>query len=281
MSEKMPTQSKEQSKSTIEQSVVKEIKNISLDVKTAISAIEDNHADHAIESLHNAEVQLHNIQREIEALIRKLQEAQQDARIDHLTGLANKRAFDEVIKSAITTNLRALHNKSQPKIFHVISFDLDGFKEINDTYGHAIGDLYLKRITEEVQYRFARGTDTLARVGGDEFSLLTYDENNIRIDTEHVRNAVLEGAQQARKELETEKGIIPNDAGMVSASIGYTAFDPEHDTSAEDVETRADYAVYVVKAAGKSGILSDVEALNDYDVGKELYEKFLMKYKDK
>ncbi len=281
MSEKIPTQSKEQPKTTIEQSVLKEISRISLDVKTAISSIEDNHTDHAIESLHHAEVQLHNVQVEMEELVHKLQEAQQDARIDHLTGLANKRGFDEAIKSAITTNLRALHNKSQPKIFHVISFDLDGFKEINDTYGHAMGDLYLKRITEEVQHHFARGTDTLARVGGDEFSLLTYDEDNVCINTEHIHEAVLNGAQQARKELETKKGNIPNDAGMVSASIGYTAFDPEHDTSAEDVETRADYAVYVVKASGKSGILSDIEATKNYDVNKELYTKFLSHHQGK
>ncbi len=281
MSEKMPTQSKEQPKSTIEQSVVKEINNISLDVKTAISAIEDNHADHAIESLHNAEVQLHNVQREIEALIRKLQEAQQDARIDHLTGLANKRAFDEAIGVAITTNRRASYNKDKSQRFHVISFDLDGFKEINDTYGHDIGDLYLKRIAEKVQHSFARGTDMLARVGGDEFSLLTYDENNIHTNTEHVHNAVLGGAQQARKELEIEKGAIPDNTGMVSASIGYTAFDPEHDTSAKDVETRADYAVYVVKASGKSGILSDIEAVKNYDVNKELYTKFLSHHQGK
>lgn len=281
MSEKIPTQSNEQPRNIAEQSVVKEINVISLEVKTAISAIEDNHNDHAIESLHYAEVQLHNVQKEVEELVSKLQEAQQDALIDHLTGLANKRAFDEAIQKAITTNRRALHNKDKSQAFHVISFDLDGFKEINDTYGHAVGDIYLKRITEKVQHFFARGTDTLARIGGDEFSILTYDEDKVRINTEHIHNAVLEGSQQAREELETEKGILPKDAGNVSASIGYTAFDPENDVNAKDVEVRADYAVYVVKASGKSGILSDTEALNDYDINKELHTKFLAKYQGK
>lgn len=280
MSEKISTNSYEQQKPAIEQSMINSVDNVSIEMKTVVKAIENNNVDRAIELLHNAETQLQSVRKEVEEITQRLHEAQEDALIDHLTGLSNKKAFDEALQTMVSTNLRAIYDKNIPEIFHIISFDLDGFKEINDTYGHAVGDSYLKHITAQVQHFFARGTDMLARIGGDEFSLITYDKHNVRANAENVLSAVLEGSELARQELQKEQGTLSPSDGKVSASVGYTTFDPKNDTDAKKIEARADYAVYVVKEAGKKGVLSDKEAVNNYDVNKELYKKFLAERKE-
>ncbi len=278
MSEKFPISSHEHSPRSDIHPVVKNIEEIDTTVKATVTAIENQKINSAVESLHIVETQLQYAKVQIEKLACELKEAQQEARIDHLTGLANKRAFDETIQSAVAVNLRTLRDNGTVQMFHVISFDLDGFKAINDMYGHDIGDLYLKQITKQVHKLFIRGTDTIARVGGDEFSILIFNKNdkkNICTHAEHIHQAVLSGSAIARQELEEEQGTLHKDEGNVSASIGYTAFDPKYDTSAKEIERRADYTVYVVKTTGKNSVLSYDEAISKYDTDKVLFRRFL------
>ena len=87
---------------------------------------------------------------------------------DQLTGLANRRLFDDRMANALQ---RAERDRSSLLLFNL---DLDGFKEVNDTLGHDVGDVLLKRVSENL-LNAVRRTDTLARLGGDEFSLLAVD----------------------------------------------------------------------------------------------------------
>jgi PAS domain S-box-containing protein len=85
---------------------------------------------------------------------------------DALTGLPNRALFQERLEHAISCSNRNRNRLS------VTFLDLDGFKAVNDTLGHDIGDLLLKEIANRINARLRRGTDTVARLGGDEFVVL-------------------------------------------------------------------------------------------------------------
>lgn len=224
-----------------------------------------------IDALRTVRKQLLDAEGQVLILGQKLENANQDARVDHLTGLANKRAFEESLHTAIASCNRAPHT------IHIVAIDIDGFKAINDTYGHAIGNLYLKHIAKHLHSAIARGTDIIARVGGDEFMAILLDANEpgTEIVVQHIGDAVLAASTEARHALKMRTSVsIPDELGNVSASIGYTVFDLGKDTP-ESLEERADYALYVVKAAGKHGALSDTEARTSYDENGELHQKFL------
>ncbi len=87
---------------------------------------------------------------------------------DPLTGALNMRSFLERLKKAVE------RSKRNGESFGIVYFDLDGFKDINDTYGHECGDFVLKRVVEELSKIF-RISDEIGRMGGDEFAILLYD----------------------------------------------------------------------------------------------------------
>jgi diguanylate cyclase len=105
-----------------------------------------------------------SLQREMEERVR----AQEAAKTDALTGLANRRGFLDRLHSEL---LRSARSRSP---LSVVSIDLDGFKDINDTHGHAIGDHVLSHVAEVLRSN-VRQTDLAARFGGDEFILLLCD----------------------------------------------------------------------------------------------------------
>lgn len=158
---------------------------------------------------------------------------------DPLTRLPNRRLLVDRIDQAI--NYATRNNQLCAGLF----LDLDNFKPINDTYGHAVGDLVLREIVRRLK-RAVREADTLARLGGDEFfvlarGLLSEDDAKIL-------------AGKLRKQI--EKPIffrsLPPITGL-SVSIGICMF-PYADVSAQDVIHRADQAMYQVKHSGKAGI---------------------------
>lgn len=93
------------------------------------------------------------------------QSISRQARTDALTGLANRRAFNQFLEEEI--NRAGRYNRS----FSIVMMDLDGFKQVNDTYGHLQGDMVLKSVATSLVHS-VRGSDFLARWGGDEFILL-------------------------------------------------------------------------------------------------------------
>ncbi len=151
------------------------------------------------------------------------------AATDSLTGSLNRRAFLD--------RLRTVTAAAGPDVRHVVCLvDLDGFKAVNDTAGHAAGDALLVAVAVELG-RCLRETDTVARLGGDEFAVLAtaVDPSLDLAVAERVRVAVaLAGA-----------------ASCVTASVGVTAVRPGDD--AHQVLRRADLAMYEAKARGGDG----------------------------
>ena len=146
-------------------------------------------------------------------------ELESQARIDPLTGLPNRRAWDEALRSALGRAAR----DGQPICVAVL--DLDGFKAFNDTHGHQAGDRALKAVAAAWRAEVREG-DLLARWGGDEFALLVHaPASRARHIVERVRSSVADR----------------------SASFGIAQWDGAED--AERVLARADAALYAAKTA--------------------------------
>jgi diguanylate cyclase len=158
---------------------------------------------------------------------------------DILTQLPNRELLEDRMAQAI--NIATRTNISCAGIF----IDLDNFKSINDRYGHAVGDLYLKEVAERLR-DITREADTIARISGDEFFLLLLDTKS--------EEAVLSLAQKIQENLNDE--FLLGDQFKLTglgASIGICMF-PYINCSPHDIINRADKAMYKVKHLGKNNI---------------------------
>lgn len=165
------------------------------------------------------------------------------AQTDELTGLYNRRALNEQLSKFID---RA--RQSQRRL-GVIMIDLDGFKHINDTYGHQSGDIVLKQVAAILKAS-VRQDDFPCRQGGDEFVLLLPDvtENHGRKLAEKLRTAV------------ENMPPVPADAvHKVSGSLGGAMLKPEED--AEAFLHRADQYLYRAKESGRNLVVWEDQAL--------------------
>lgn len=163
------------------------------------------------------------------------EELERLAHFDALTGLPNRRLLGDRLERAIA------HSRRGGKTLAVCYLDLDGFKPVNDTYGHAAGDSLLVEITSRLR-RVLRGEDTLARIGGDEFVLLFGELAHLE-ETETVLARVL---------AEVNLPVQISDASVrVSASIGFTLY-PDDAADAETLLCHADAALYQAKESGKN-----------------------------
>lgn len=154
-------------------------------------------------------------------------------RRDPLTGLGNRHIFEEHMELAIA---RAKRAKSQ---LAVVFLDLDRFKDINDSLGHHVGDLLLTLIGDRLR-RAVRNSDFVARIGGDEFTVLLDNITN-EMDVVHV-------VEKISREL-SRPAPVSNSTLDVSVSMGIAMF-PEHGELAIELMQRADMALYESKAHG-------------------------------
>jgi diguanylate cyclase (GGDEF)-like protein len=164
------------------------------------------------------------------------------ARLDHLTGLANRKALEEALNVALDAA------RSGNDSVAVLMLDLDGFKQVNDTLGHDKGDLVLREIARRLHANVFE-YDTAARMGGDEFAVVL---RNMR-DAEDV-SAV---AHRLRDAL-TRPIEIDGVPRFIGASVGAASY-PEHGRSAAELLRGADAAMYRAKR--------DREGVRVYDVG--------------
>lgn len=171
-------------------------------------------------------------------LLGKLHEQQgQLERIAHhdpLTGLPNRRLLADRLKLALAQSRR--HGTHLALLF----MDLDGFKQINDSMGHEAGDEALRMVTARLQ-AIVRETDTLARIGGDEFVLLMCNLD------EHAAEAVRTVAEKCIQAMQ-EPLHIGTHAYKVGISIGLSLAGP--DSTADSLMQEADQAMYLAKHAG-------------------------------
>lgn len=154
-------------------------------------------------------------------------EALQKAGTDELTGLANKRAFEEKVESRLLQN----------RMFSIIFMDLNGFKPINDKLGHDKGDEVLKEVADKLRKVF-RDYDFISRWGGDEFAVL------FEGDAEKLYDSVKDRILKALGEIDAE--------GMkVSAAVGYAVWPVDGKTQGELLK-KADERMYADKIISKS-----------------------------
>jgi len=156
---------------------------------------------------------------------------------DVLTGLPNRLAIMEKIEEAIARYRR--HGDS----FAVVLLDLDRFKHVNDTLGHAVGDALLRETAVRLKAAL-RETDVLARLGGDEFAIVQDRENDQCGDVGALASRIIEIVSQPFK--------IDGNEVNIATSIGI-ALAPEHATSSESLMKMADLALYRAKSTGRNG----------------------------
>jgi len=159
------------------------------------------------------------------------------ASTDGLTGIMNKRIFNEVSERYFYTAQR--HEKE----LTLLLLDLDHFKKINDTYGHKIGDHLLIRFVESIQ-TILRKSDVFARIGGEEFAVLLF-----KTDEEGAKDL----AEKIRLAVEQIVIICQNKEISVTTSIGITA-NTVDDEGFTDIFTRSDKALYTAKESGRNQI---------------------------
>jgi diguanylate cyclase (GGDEF)-like protein/PAS domain S-box-containing protein len=174
-------------------------------------------------------------------------ELERQARLDFLTGLLNRRYFMELAK------MELLRLKRYSGKLSLIMFDIDHFKQINDSYGHNTGDLVLKRIAQ-LSHDTVRETDIVGRIGGEEFVVLLPQTD---------KNQAYEIAERLRHIIDTEK-VEPGDETVVqfTASFGIATIDSEatayeKSTTIDDLLNIADKAMYRAKQSGRNKVCQD------------------------
>ena len=162
------------------------------------------------------------------------QAVKEQAITDGMTGLYNRRYFEEFIKK------EAIRSERQKQKFTVIGLDLDHLKQINDVYGHNYGDIAIKAIAEVLKSN-ARSIDVAARMGGEEFNLILpgVDSAGGLVAAERIRKAI------AAVELEK--------IGRITASLGVATY-LEHSDDIEELLELTDQAMYESKRNGRNRV---------------------------
>lgn len=166
------------------------------------------------------------------------------AYVDHLTGLPNRLRIEQVINDVLATQER--EDSEESARVAVIFLDLDQFKVVNDTFGHASGDIVLTTVAERLRSA-CRGRDVVGRLGGDEFVVVLAAVADL--------DAALEVARAIRRELAAPIWVDDTEL-YISASIGVAIADEETSHSAELVIRDADTAMYTAKARGRDAIVT-------------------------
>jgi diguanylate cyclase (GGDEF)-like protein len=172
------------------------------------------------------------------------QELERLAQQDALTGLSNRRRFEQEVESEMARSRRQLAPGA------LLLIDLDHFKSVNDSLGHLAGDKVLKQIAEILDERL-RESDSLARLGGDEFAILLPDTGlrEARLVAESLTKAIREG---------TADGSVAS----VTASIGVALFDGDPRLDVPTVIAEADLAMYAAKDDGR-------DRVRVFDIGRD------------
>lgn len=178
------------------------------------------------------------------------QALQQLANMDGLTGIANRRRFDQYLNSQWISlaQEREISGGSIPTPMSLILCDIDFFKRYNDKYGHPTGDVCLQKVASVIGGAAQKNQDLVARYGGEEFAVI--------MPFTHAAGAVHVAAsmQAGVRELEIEH-IESSVSQYVTLSLGVATTIPDFDSSLEDLIKTADKALYQAKAEGRNRII--------------------------
>lgn len=173
----------------------------------------------------------------IYSLLRERSKLKMQALYDSLTGLANRRLLNDRLGQAL------IQAKRFNRYLAVMYIDIDYFKELNDTHGHAFGDSFLKVVAEKLA-TCIRQSDTLSRIGGDEFVIV--------LEEITTRESAILVTQNIMKTF-SEPVLVGNIPIKVSLSIGIAVYEPISGGTLENLMRQADLALYEVKAKGRNG----------------------------
>lgn len=179
-------------------------------------------------------LELHATTRDISERKPLQEQLERLAHEDALTGLGNRRRFNEQLNTELARSRRT------DRPCAVLLIDVDNFKRVNDSYGHLTGDRVLRRVADALQSRM-RASDAIARLGGDEFAAILPET-----DLERAQRAAGQIVEAVRGEL-SEDPDLPD----VTVSVGVATFEGESDVTSEHLLERADLALYEAKAAGR------------------------------
>jgi diguanylate cyclase (GGDEF)-like protein/PAS domain S-box-containing protein len=157
------------------------------------------------------------------------------ASFDSLTALPNRRLFRDRLEQEV----RKAHRTGSE--LALLFIDLDGFKEVNDLFGHDAGDLLLKQASDRL-LACVRESETVARLGGDEFTVILTDLND-QAHLESITQKIIAALARPFR--------IKEDVAHISASVGITLY-PDDASEPEDLIRNADQAMYSAKAAGRN-----------------------------
>ncbi|MEN9314282.1 MAG: hypothetical protein RIS35_675 [Pseudomonadota bacterium] len=158
---------------------------------------------------------------------------------DALTGIANRRRFDEALDAQWR---RACRGGDQ---LSLLMIDVDHFKHYNDALGHLAGDDCLKRVAQTLRWHARRADDEIARYGGEEFALLTRaDSRHARLLAEHLREAVFDAAMPHPD----------SPVDRVTISVGVATISPRGTQTPADLIRLADEALYAAKRGGRNRV---------------------------
>ena len=211
------------------------LSDLQRDVEAAEKRLSANQTAQLVEVNERLVISMLDAQAQVETAGRKLEEATRSAEIDQLTGLPNRALlFDRFVQAIANAKRR----KGRLAVMFV---DLDNFKQINDTLGHAVGDEVL-RLAAGCLVASVRESDTVSRHGGDEFLIMLAEvtqRSDVMVIAEKVIAALGMGSRDGA-------------CGPLTASLGISVY-PEDGTDADTLISRADAAMYRAKKSGRGG----------------------------
>lgn len=176
-------------------------------------------------------------------LLRVIEKLESISRVDSLTGLSNRRAFDEVYKHKYANARR------RKESLVLLMLDIDFFKQYNDTYGHMEGDICLQKIASAFQNTVNRSSDFVARFGGEEFVVLLPDT-----DKKGAMKVALDIQQNIQEQRIPHKNSSVSE--YVTVSIGIEEAHPDETSNPNDFIKNADQALYRAKNSGRNCIVA-------------------------
>lgn len=196
------------------------------------------HVSKLLESNQRLEDDLLYTQYRVEEQAQEIDTARREARTDVLTGVANRKAFDEKLRVSMGNWQR------EGTTFVLILVDLDHFKRINDSHGHPAGDYVLEMVGAKLKDHFREG-DFVARLGGDEFGILL-PHTDLEIG--------LQIAERVRTQVAEETSHTTSQGGHVAVALSVGVAAVRRDDTVETIYSRADDALYKSKHLGRNQV---------------------------
>jgi len=165
--------------------------------------------------------------------------SQYQAMFDHLTGVANRRGFEQAMDREWYRAMRDKH------VLSLVIADIDNFKLCNDTHGHEAGDRVLKSVAALLERHIRRGADLVARIGGEEFAIILPDTD---------LTGALALAESIRVDVRKLANSYHREIPQVTMSFGVSSLVPDSSLDAGLLFSRADAAVYKAKRKGKDRV---------------------------